>query len=70
MPNYKAVIFNKSIHEQYMKEQQQAINNAISSLATELVDYTDPRFALYSSKDRVPCVMIFTDDARIQSQSS
>jgi len=70
MPNYKAVIFTNSIHEQYMTEQQQAINNAISSLATELVDYTDPRFALYSSKERVPCVMIFKDDARMQSKYS
>ena len=70
MPNYKVVLFTDSIHQQYMTEQQQAIDNAISTITSELVDYTDPRFALYSSKERVPCVMIFKDDARMQSKYS
>lgn len=45
MSNYSIVIFTDSIHQQYMIEQQEAINNAISTVTSELVDNTDFRLA-------------------------
>ena len=51
-------------------EQEQAINNALPDITTELVDYTDSRLALYSTKQRIPCIMIFKNDARMQSKHS
>ena len=53
-----------------MIEQQEAINNAISTVTSELVDNTDSRLAHFSTKQRVPCVMIFKDGARMQSKHS
>ena len=70
MPNYKVVLFTDSVHQQYMTEQQQAIDNAISTITSELVDYTDSRLAQFSTKQRVPCVMIFKDGARMISKHS
>ena len=68
MPNYKVVLFTDSIHQQYMTEQQEAIKKAFPDLTVELVDYTDSRFALYGTKQRVPCIMTFKGDARMQSK--
>ena len=70
MPNYKVVLFTDSINQQYMTEQQQAIKNSFSDLAVEVVDYTDSRFAKFSDKNRIPCIMIFKDEARMQARHS
>jgi len=70
MTTFKIVLFTDSVHQQYMMEQEQAINNALPDITTELVDYTDSRLALYSTKQRVPCIMIFKNDARMQSKHS
>jgi len=70
MPNYKVLLFTDSVHQQYMTEQQAAISNSLSDLAVELVDYTDSRFAKFSNKNRVPCIMIFKDEARMQARHS
>jgi hypothetical protein len=68
MPNYKVVLFTDSINLQYMIEQKQAINNSLPDLAVEVVDYTDFRLALYSTNQRVPCIMIFKDESRMRSR--
>jgi hypothetical protein len=70
MPNYKVVLFTDSVHQQYMTEQQQAINSSLPDLPVEVVDYTDSRFAAFSDKNRVPCIMIFKDEARMQTKHS
>jgi|TARA_Y100000015_G_scaffold42535_1_gene50231 hypothetical protein len=70
MPNYKVVLFTDSINQQYMTEQQQAINNSLPDLAVEVVNYTDSRFAKFSDKNRVPCIMVFKDEARMQTRHS
>jgi len=70
MPNYKVVLFTDSINQQYMTEQQEAIKKALPTTTIELVDYTDSRFAKFSNKDRVPCIMIFKDEARMQVKYS
>ena len=70
MSNYKVVLFTDSVHQQYMTEQQEAISNSLSDLVIELVDYTDSRFAKFSNKNRVPCIMIFKGEARMQSKYS
>lgn len=70
MPNYKVVLFTDSVHQQYMTEQREAISNALSDLVIELVDYTDFRFAKFSNKNRIPCIMIFKDESRMQSKYS
>jgi hypothetical protein len=53
-----------------MTEQREAISNSLSNLAIEVVDYTDSRFAKFSNKNRVPCIMIFKDEARMQAKYS
>jgi hypothetical protein len=72
MAIYKAVFFydvNDSTQQQYMTEQMNATKNSLPDLAVELVDSNDPRLALYSSKgSRVPCIMIFKGDARMQAK--
>ena len=70
MPNYKVVLFTDSVHQHYMTEQQVAISNSLSNLAIEVVDYTDSRFAKFSNKNRVPCIMIFKDEACTQAKYS
>ncbi len=70
MPNYKVVLFTDSINLQYMIEQKQAINNSLRDLAVEVVDYTDSRLAKFSDKNRVPCIMVFKDEARMQTRHS
>lgn len=70
MPSYKVVLFHDVSdipQQQYMKEQQEAIKNLLPEITVELVDSTDPRLALYSTiAQRMPCVMIFKDNARMQ----
>ena len=67
MPTYKVVLFSDSIHQQYMNEQQRAINNALPEVATETANHEDSRLALYAKHPtRMPCIMIFKDDARMQ----
>lgn len=69
MPTYKVVLFSDSIHQQYMIEQQQAINLALPNVVTELANHDDSRLALYAKHPtRMPCIMIFKDDARMQSR--
>jgi len=70
MPNYKVVLFSDLVHLQYMTEQKQAINNHLPDLSVEVVDYTDSRFAKFSNKNRVPCIMLFKDESRMQSRHS
>lgn len=67
MPSYKCVLFSDSIHQQYMIDQELAINDALPDVTTEQADYTDSRLALYSTTPtRMPCLMIFKDGARMQ----
>ena len=69
MPSYKLVLFSDNINQQYMSEQKKAIENAMPSLVTELSDSNDSRLALYAKHpDRMPCLMLFKDDARMQSR--
>ena len=69
MPTYKVVLFSDSIHQQYMNEQQRAINNALPEVTTEVANHEDSRLALYAKHPtRMPCIMIFKDDARMQSR--
>ena len=69
MPSYKLVLFSDNINQQYMSEQKKAIENAIPSLVTELSDSDDSRLALYAKHpNRMPCLMLFKDDARMQSR--
>lgn len=70
MPNYKVVLFSDLVHLQYMTEQKQAINDSLPDLPVEVVDYTDSRLAKFSDKNRVPCIMIFKDEARMQTRHS
>ena len=70
MSTYSVLIFTDSVHKQYMTEQQKAIDNAISKVTSELVNHTDSRHAHFSTKQRVPCVMIFKDGARMQAKHS
>jgi len=70
MPNYKVVLFTDSVHQQYMTEQKQAINNSLPDLPVEVVDHTDSRLAKFSDKNRVPCIMVFKDEARMQTRHS
>ena len=70
MPNYKVVLFSDLVQLQYMTEQKQAINNLLPDLAVEVVDHTDSRLAKFSDKNRVPCIMIFKDEARMQARHS
>jgi hypothetical protein len=67
MPNYKCVLFSDSIHQQYMIDQELAINDALPDVTTEQADYTDSRLALYSTTPtRVPALIVFKDGARMQ----
>ena len=67
MPSYKVVLFSDSIHQQYMIDQELAINLALPQVTTEQADYTDSRLALYSpTPTRVPAIIIFKDGARLQ----
>jgi len=66
MPTYKVVLFSDSIHQQYMNEQQRAINDALPEVTTEVANHEDYRLALYAKHPtRVPCVIVFKDDARM-----
>ena len=67
MPNYKIVLFSDPVTTQYMKEQEQAINNAIPNITTEQATHEDSRLQLYSNKSsRMPCLIIFKDGAKMQ----
>jgi len=70
MPNYKVVLFSDLVHLQYMTEQKQAINDFLPDLPVEVVDYTDSRLVKFSDKNRVPCIMLFKDEARMQTRHS
>ena len=70
MSNYKVVLFTDSVNQQYMTEQQQAIKKSLPDLAVEVVDYTDSRLTKFSDKNRVPCIMVFKDEARMQARHS
>ena len=67
MPNYKVVLFSDSIHQQYMIDQELAINDALPEVSTEQADYTDSRLALYSpTPTRMPALLVLKDGARMQ----
>ena len=69
MPNYKVVLFSDSVTQQYMIDQEQAINIALPNVTTEQADSDDTRLALYSkTPSRMPCLMIFKDGARMQTK--
>ena len=71
MPSYHVVLFSDPVTQQYMKEQEQAINNAIPSVTTEQATHEDSRLSRFSTKpSRMPCLMIFKDGARMQSKHS
>jgi NifU-like protein involved in Fe-S cluster formation len=66
MANYKAVFFTNDLLRQYMNEQKLAIENALPDVTTELAEDDDSRLALYSkTPKRMPCIMLFKDDARM-----
>lgn len=61
------MLFSDSIHQQYMIDQERAINLALPEVTTEQAEYTDSRLALYSpTPTRVPAIIIFKDGARLQ----
>ena len=61
------MLFSDSIHQQYMIDQEQAINNAIPQVATEQATHEDARLALYSTTPtRMPALLILKDGARMQ----
>ena len=63
------MLFSDSIHQQYMIDQELAINLAIPQVATEQATHEDARLALYSkTPSRMPCLMIFKDGARMQTK--
>jgi hypothetical protein len=67
MPSYKVVLFSDSIHQQYMINQEQAINLALPQVATEQATHEDARLALYSTTpNRVPALLVLKDGARMQ----
>lgn len=67
MPTYKCVLFSDSIHQQYMIDQELAINNAIPQVATEQATHEDARLALFSTTPtRMPALLILKDGARMQ----
>ncbi len=69
MPTYKVVLFSDSIHQQYMNEQQRAINDALPDVTTEVANHEDSRLALFAKHaTRMPCIIIFKDGARMQSR--
>lgn len=68
MPNYKVVLFTDSIHQSYMTSQKEAIKKALPDVTIELVDHTDSRLALFTTSQRVPCIMILKDDARMDAK--
>ena len=66
MSNYKVVFFTNDLLRQYMNEQKLAIENALPDVTTELAEDDDSRLALYSkTPKRMPCIMLFKDDARM-----
>ncbi len=68
MPNYKVVLFTDSIHQSYMTSQKEAMKKALPDLSIELVDHTDSRLTLFATSKRVPCIMIFKEDARMEAK--
>ena len=69
MPTYKCVLFSDSIHQQYMIDQELAINLAIPQVATEQATHEDARLALYSTTPtRMPALLILKDGAKMQTQ--
>lgn len=69
MPKYKCVLFSDSVTQQYMIDQEQAINLALPDVTTEQAGSDDSRLALYSkTPTRMPCLMIFKDGARMQTK--
>ena len=67
MPSYKVVLFSDSLHQQYMIDQEIAINDALPQVTTEQATHEDSRLALYSKiPTRMPCLMIFKDESKMQ----
>ena len=61
------MLFSDSIHQQYMIDQELAINLAIPQVATEQATHEDARLALYSTTPtRMPALLILKDGARMQ----
>lgn len=66
MASYKVVFFTNDLLRQYMNEQKLAIENALPDVTTELAEDNDSRLSLYSkTPKRMPCIMLFKDDARM-----
>jgi len=69
MPKYKCVLFSDSVNQQYMIDQELAINHALPDVTTEQASSDDSRLALYSKiPTRMPCLMIFKDGSRMQTK--
>jgi len=63
------VLFSDSIHQQYMIDQELAINLAIPQVATEQATHEDARLALYSTTPtRMPALLILKDGAKMQTK--
>ena len=61
------MLFSDSIHQQYMIDQELAINLAIPQVATEQATHEDARLALYSTTPaRMPALLILKDGAKMQ----
>ena len=63
------MLFSDSIHQQYMIDQELAINLAIPQVATEQATHEDARLALYSTTPtRMPALLILKDGAKMQTK--
>jgi hypothetical protein len=61
------VLFSDSVTQQYMIEQEQAINLALPEVTTEQANSDDARLALYSTTPtRMPALLILKDNAKMQ----
>jgi len=67
MPTYKCVLFSDSIHQQYMIDQELAINLALPQVEVEQATHEDSRLSLYSTTPtRMPALLVLKDGARLQ----
>jgi len=74
MATYSVVLFyaeSDDTQQQYMTEQQSAIQKAHPALSVEVVSSTDSRLSLYGKyPDRTPCILILKNGARMQARHS
>jgi len=72
MATYSVVLFyaeSDDTQQQYMTEQQSAIQKAHPTLSVEVVSSTDSRLSLYGKyPERTPCILILKNGARMQAK--